>query len=448
MRHFEFQEGTSHKFWEVSVEGDTLVVRFGKVGTQGQTQTKPFESEDVAQQACEKLVLEKLRKGYVEGAAPEPRPGPAPAKEGPPPQSPAPHATSPATRVLLRSSSGEELDFMLAEKRVALREGGHWQVQALASAEAAKDHFERLVFLRGKQGYLPVETTQVPAEQAEAELERSLASFDGTVELREGRGIITFEGSPEHPVPPSACASLLKWLAREAPRSVQLVCDFASPKKAWARALKGVTLQSLESFILDTSFQSQTRQYANSVGDLAAVLAACPRLEHLFANGDLALGPARHESLRELYLLGNPLSPALLEGLGRCEFPRLERLALSLASEAQPPPAPLALKALRALRAPVREVHLDTVEPIEDVLELLASGGLPPSWKVLTLGGDWGYDDEHERVHALLQRHASVLGTLEVLGLPAHVMVESAVVRTRPSEEYSDRFSPGAYAAW
>lgn len=72
MRRFEFQEGTSHKFWEVYVAGDTLAVRFGKVGTQGQTQTKEFKSEDAAQRAAEKLVQVAVM--LAEGKRPLPYP--------------------------------------------------------------------------------------------------------------------------------------------------------------------------------------------------------------------------------------------------------------------------------------------------------------------------------------------------------------------------------------
>lgn len=438
MRRFEFQEGTSHKFWEVSVEGDTLVVRFGRVGTQGQTQEKPFVTGDEARRAAEKLVSEKLRKGYVEVAAPEA----PPRKPAPRPQAP----TAPATRVLLRDASGEELVVVLAGKRVALGEGKARTVQAFPTTAAAQEHFERLLFLRGKQGLVPVETTPLPAEQAEAELASVIGNFDGTVEVREGRCVITFEGDAK--VPAAVCTALVKRLAREAPRSVQLVCDLASPKQAWARALQGVTLPSVKAFIFDTPFQTQTRQGENSVGDLAAVLAACPHLEHLFATGDLALGPARHESLRELYLLGNPLSPDVFEGLGRCELPRLERLVISLASDAGPLASPPLLQALRTLRAPVREVHLHGLDRIDEALETLAAPGLPPSWKVLTLEGSWGDDDEPEQVRALLQRHASTLGRLEVLALPDDVEAEGAPVPTRPAEEYRERFLPGAYAAW
>ncbi|MBI2390196.1 MAG: WGR domain-containing protein [Deltaproteobacteria bacterium] len=66
-RRFTFVEGGSSKFWEVRVDGSTLVVRFGKIGTEGQTKEKSLASPAAAKAEAEKLVREKTGKGYVEG---------------------------------------------------------------------------------------------------------------------------------------------------------------------------------------------------------------------------------------------------------------------------------------------------------------------------------------------------------------------------------------------
>jgi len=41
-------------------------VQFGRTGTAGQTQTKAFGSAGEAKKACEKLIAEKVKKGYQE----------------------------------------------------------------------------------------------------------------------------------------------------------------------------------------------------------------------------------------------------------------------------------------------------------------------------------------------------------------------------------------------
>ena len=65
-RRFEFVEGSSSKFWEVSVNGSDMTTRWGKIGTDGQSKTKSFANPDKAQAEMDKLIEEKTAKGYEE----------------------------------------------------------------------------------------------------------------------------------------------------------------------------------------------------------------------------------------------------------------------------------------------------------------------------------------------------------------------------------------------
>lgn len=82
MRTFEFKDAKSNKFWNIELSGSGFTVTFGRIGTAGQTQTKTFPSAAAAKKEHDKLVAEKLKKGYVEttsGGA-----GAAPAEAAPP----------------------------------------------------------------------------------------------------------------------------------------------------------------------------------------------------------------------------------------------------------------------------------------------------------------------------------------------------------------------------
>jgi predicted DNA-binding WGR domain protein len=68
VRYFEFIGGSSRKFWEVAVQGNSFTVRFGRIGTAGQSQTKTFADEAKAKREAEGLIAEKLKKGYTETA--------------------------------------------------------------------------------------------------------------------------------------------------------------------------------------------------------------------------------------------------------------------------------------------------------------------------------------------------------------------------------------------
>jgi predicted DNA-binding WGR domain protein len=62
--HLEFEEDNSSKFWRARVEGKTLFVNYGRIGTAGQTQMKELASAEAALKELDKLEREKRKKGY------------------------------------------------------------------------------------------------------------------------------------------------------------------------------------------------------------------------------------------------------------------------------------------------------------------------------------------------------------------------------------------------
>lgn len=55
----------AHKFYEVTVDGTVVSVRYGRIGVQGQSQVSTFPTAEKAQAAAAKKVGEKVRKGYA-----------------------------------------------------------------------------------------------------------------------------------------------------------------------------------------------------------------------------------------------------------------------------------------------------------------------------------------------------------------------------------------------
>ncbi len=63
-----FKDESSHKFWKVAFDSaaSKLIICFGRVGTKGQTQVKTFASPELPEKEKEKMIREKLNKGYAE----------------------------------------------------------------------------------------------------------------------------------------------------------------------------------------------------------------------------------------------------------------------------------------------------------------------------------------------------------------------------------------------
>jgi len=73
-RMFEFVNGTSRRFWEISLAGSAVHTRYGKIGAAGTATRKDLGTPDEAKKRHDKLVAEKTKKGYVEvGGAPSPK---------------------------------------------------------------------------------------------------------------------------------------------------------------------------------------------------------------------------------------------------------------------------------------------------------------------------------------------------------------------------------------
>ncbi len=80
MRRYEFVEGSSSKFWEIELEGESFTTRWGRIGTDGQEKTQDFDSEAEARKAHDKVIAEKEKKGYRLVSADEPDARPLTAK--------------------------------------------------------------------------------------------------------------------------------------------------------------------------------------------------------------------------------------------------------------------------------------------------------------------------------------------------------------------------------
>src|SRR5678816_2753004 len=64
MPRYELSEGTSNKFWEINLAAKSFTTKFGKIGANGQTTIKEFGSDAEAKTAYDKIVAEKVKKGY------------------------------------------------------------------------------------------------------------------------------------------------------------------------------------------------------------------------------------------------------------------------------------------------------------------------------------------------------------------------------------------------
>lgn len=105
MQHYlEFNDGKSTKFWQVTVDGDTVTTRWGKIGTTGQSKTKSYDSSEAAEKDALQQKNGKIKKGYLE-ASPH-----RPSDEDQKPHEAIASICSPSESVTKTSSSSEVSD--------------------------------------------------------------------------------------------------------------------------------------------------------------------------------------------------------------------------------------------------------------------------------------------------------------------------------------------------
>jgi len=67
-RELIYMDAKSSKYWNIEQTGGAYTVRYGRIGTEGQSLTKSFPSEEAATKDAQSLIKEKLGKGYVDAA--------------------------------------------------------------------------------------------------------------------------------------------------------------------------------------------------------------------------------------------------------------------------------------------------------------------------------------------------------------------------------------------
>ncbi len=175
-QRFEYQDGKSHKFWEIKVEGNSHTVRYGKVGTDGRLITKEFGSPEETQKSATKLIAQKTKKGYASvGAPPIPadapqeesqkakRPEPAQAKKASPKTATQP--SNPSTGVhRLEFQDGKSHKFWEIKVEGSAHTvcygkagtDGRQSTKEFDSPEEAQKSATKLIAQKTKKGYAPV----------------------------------------------------------------------------------------------------------------------------------------------------------------------------------------------------------------------------------------------------------------------------------------------------
>jgi uncharacterized protein (TIGR02996 family) len=318
MRTFVFSDATSNKFWHIELTGKTFTVTFGRVGTNGQTQTKSFPTAAAAQKEHHKLVAQKLKKGYVETTAPAPAPAPAAA--------PAPSSDRQALEAGL-TANPDEVAAHSAYADLLVEEGdprGEFVQTQLALEDESRPKAERDA-LRKREKELLKKHARAWLGELGRFLVGSWSGEDKPYHYRFARGWLDYVRTL--PVPEAITEVLAKAPEARMLRRLEIVYDMryhafrldeaidklneALPEEErigedeWYGMLDPVTLLPVltgSSYLTNLrvlkygfsddhkdgpSHSTMLSPFASSAAEMLALLKTCPRLEELYLNTEL-----------------------------------------------------------------------------------------------------------------------------------------------------------------
>jgi uncharacterized protein (TIGR02996 family) len=419
MRRYEFTEGSSKKFWEIDLEGESFTTRWGRLGTDGQEKTQDFESAAEARKAHDKLVAEKEKKGYRlvtsdEGEAARPL-----------------TAKVPSNPALLGAVLERPDD------------GPAWQVFADWLLEQGESWGEVIgAAARGK-----------PETARQQKVAAELLGGAGA-ELEWKHGVIDrFEFEPEEFDPDSPMETVVERVLRHPAGHFVRAVSFGLPPcddgdiewhmEGLARALeKAGPLPRLEHIDFSEPSTHMDQESWRRVGDVRGLWSAAPNLKTLLLRGSsgsddgtpIKLAPIDAPNLETLVIYSGGLDEAAPKEIGKATWPKLNRLELYFGDENYGGNATVdsldGILSGRGLPA-LKMLGLENSRFETDLIEALATSKLLPRLEVLDLskGTMWRAGAE------ALVKHASAFEHLKSLVLndnyleDAHVTAISKVLK-------------------
>lgn len=413
MPRYELREGTSAKFWEIERDGSDVVTRWGRIGTDGQSKTKGFDSEDAAEAELAKMTRLKLKKGYKEVVAAEPG------------------AVNDALEAqLLADPDDREAAAVYADW---LTEQGDPRGE-LARLQLQGDEEGAAGFIEAnKQALLgPLlaaahETTGEVGWGDEARTQRALEigwQFGWHRALR--------VCLPDYDAEANPLEILHEALAHPGSRFLQeltLGCFDFEGENFYKTALETISESprpALKRLFVGDFIQEECEVSWSGAGGFGRLWEAAPNLESLTIHaGDIALTSLDAPKLRELVVESGGLSGSALQTIAAAELPELERLELWLGTEDYEGSTELAMLApiLAGKKLPkLKHLMLGNCDYQDEIARAVVGAAILPQLETLSLA--MGTMIDGEGGEALLAGAGS-FAHLERLDLSGNHLVET-----------------------
>ncbi|RKG97755.1 WGR domain-containing protein [Corallococcus carmarthensis] len=329
MARYEFTEGSSSKFWEITLEGTTLTKRWGRIGTDGQEKVEEFDSKAEAKKAYEAQVREKERKGYTLAEGSESGDGGEATAES---------AVNPDLEAAILAKPDDVKGYLAYAEW--LKGEGDPRAELILLQHSALDVPAATATAVGKKAakFIEAHAQELLGESlAEAVSDETLKLEWHLGFIREARlGQVDYDSTADIP------ELLGELLAHPSARFLSRLTlgmasfdgenDYDDTLAVLAKAKPAPPLRSL--FIGDFEFPDETEISWTQVGDLKALYKVYPRLQELrVRGGEIGLGKIDLPELRSFTVETGGLHQGTVKEIVKAKWPKLESLEIWFGQE-------------------------------------------------------------------------------------------------------------------
>jgi predicted DNA-binding WGR domain protein len=278
-RRFELIEGASKKFWEISSQGTSYTVTFGRIGSAGTAKTTTCATPAAAQAEVDKLVREKTKKGYQEVGAAQAKP-----------------AWRPPEHYGTHQHVKRFMNYAVAGFRPAAEAGEESEDESGRKDYPSLRNLDRLVFRIGLQ-----------YDDDEDTFDERLDALLDDPKVGDLRGLVVGNW----------------WADAGSQPPFNLIAKLIE---------RAGSLKSLEGLFVGDVVQEESELSWIEQGDFGPLLNALPQLRVFVVRGgqNLRFTKLAHEGLRSLTVQTGGLSVAALNDISSAKLPALKDLTLWL----------------------------------------------------------------------------------------------------------------------
>ncbi|PRQ05485.1 WGR domain-containing protein [Enhygromyxa salina] len=332
MRRLEYKDAKSHKFWELDIEGDAYTVRYGKVGTDGQTQTKTCASAEKAESEGTKKLESKIKKGYAEVAVDTAAVAKRAEAEG---------ARNPALEAgIFDDPSNDE----------AWQVYGDWlQEQHDVRGELISLELQRAQAKGATKKKLEARIAEIVAEHEKSWLGGLAKHLDhegieqvATIKWSRGYIVSASVGNSDEDWSGASPDTILRALVKLP--AAMFLTDLAIGTTYDDADWRGVMDKNVHAITKAGKLEALTKLSiadtegywdisSTSVGDVTKVLPVVPRLRSLYVRGgEIELSQLHHDLLESVTLETGGLPQTTVRAVGKCKLPNATKLVVFFGS--------------------------------------------------------------------------------------------------------------------